>query len=76
MGLLQGGVPEYMVVRVLHMLREDVAVMRGGLDRVVDHVVALNRIVKAQQGCVDRLIAWFEESQRLLAEAIKLLKDE
>jgi len=48
-GLLQGDVPEYMVVRGLHLLQEDVAGMRGGLDRVVDHVVALNRIVKAQR---------------------------
>ena len=39
-------------------------------------VEALNRIVKAQQGCVDRIIARFEESQRLLAEAIKLFEAE
>ncbi|MBC8273383.1 MAG: hypothetical protein H8E40_00220 [Chloroflexi bacterium] len=41
-----------------------------------EHVVRLNKIVKAQQECVDRLIIRFEESQRLLAEAISLLKEE
>jgi len=60
--LLVHGVPEYMVVQGVHLLHQDVREMHRGLDRMVDHVVRLNRIVKAQQDCVDRLIGKFEES--------------
>ncbi len=50
------------MVQGVHLLHQDVREMHRGLDRMVDHVVRLNRIVKAQQDCVDRLIGKFEES--------------
>jgi hypothetical protein len=47
----------------------------GWIVRHLYHIVRLNRVVKTQQDSGDPLIGKFKERQRLLVEAIRVLKD-